>query len=103
MIDVQIQYECEKRAAEKIGEFWDTLFEIYNVERHSEEGKYLTNATLATVDAKRGKNCGGMSPETFWEIYVNFQDLIARMTHTGDYDPEVIAANEAAADEDESW
>lgn len=97
----QIQRECEDRAAVKINEFWNAMFEIFGIERMTEEGKWLTNATLVTVDAKRGKNCGGMSPETFWSIYVNFQDTLARMTETGEYDPETIAANMDAEDDDE--
>lgn len=98
----QIQQECETSAALKINEFWDAMFEIYELDRMSDEGKWLTNSTLMTVNAERGKNCGGMSPETFWAIYINFQDIVARMTKTGDYDPEVIANNESSGDE-EDW
>lgn len=97
-LNSQIRDACERRAAVKISEFWNDLMEIVNVDRFSDAGKYLINTTLMTVNAERGKNCGGMSPETFMDIYANFKDIFARVTKTGKYDPEI-----EDDEEDDSW
>lgn len=94
-ITFSVKEDYERRATVKVSEFWNSMCELYGIENATAEGKWLINTTLETVDAKRGKNCGGMSPDTFWNIYMNFCDIFARMTKTGEYDPE--------DDDDASW